>query len=121
MAKELDKKSNFPDRMDWDRTAWNLDHRKEDFQNNTEFIYLAKAFLDEAALTIIRNVDEIHGGMGTNNEMLTEKLLRDAFTMLHGLNTRSIAYLRGASTREGVSISGLQEGTGIAIREFLRT
>ena len=97
------------------KTAWNLDHQKEDFQNNTELVYLTKAFLDEAALTIIRNADEIHGGMGTNKEMLTEKLMRDALTMLHWLNTRSISYLRGAPTLEGVSIPGMREGKGIAI------
>ena len=78
-------------------------------------VYLAKAFLDEAALTIIRNADEIHGGMGTNTEMVTEKLIRDAFTMLHWMNTRSIAYLRGAPTLEGGSIPGLREGKGVAI------
>jgi len=97
------------------KTAWNLDHRKEDFRNNTELVYLTKAFLDEAALTIIRNADEIHGGMGTNREMLTEKLIRDAFTMLHWLNTRSVAYLKGAPTPRGVSIPGLGGEEGIAI------
>jgi len=97
------------------RTAWNLDHRKDDFKNNTELVYLTKAFLDEAALTIMRNADEIHGGMGTNKEMLTEKLIRDAFTMLHWMNTRSIAYLKGAPTLEGASVPGLRTGKGVAI------
>ncbi len=82
------------------KTAWALDHQREDFKNNTEMVYLTKAFLDETALTVMRDADEIHGGMGTNREMLTEKLIRDAFTMLHWMNTRSIAYLRGAPTLE---------------------
>jgi alkylation response protein AidB-like acyl-CoA dehydrogenase len=94
------------------KTAWNLDHKKEDFKNNTELVYLAKAFVDEAALTIMRDADEIHGGMGTNREMLSEKLIRDAFTMLHWMNTRSIAYLKGAPTLYGVSIVGQQKTIG---------
>jgi alkylation response protein AidB-like acyl-CoA dehydrogenase len=94
------------------KTAWNLDHKKEDFKNNTEVVYLAKAFLDEIALTIMRDADEIHGGMGTNKEMLSEKLIRDTFTMLHWMNTRSIAYLKGAPTLEGVSIVGQQRSAG---------
>ena len=93
------------------KTAWNLDHKKADFKNNTEVVYLAKAFLDEIALTIIRDADEIHGGMGTNKEMLSEKLIRDAFTMLHWMNTRSIAYLKGAPTLEEVSIVGQQKSS----------
>lgn len=97
------------------RTAWNLDHRKDDFKNNTELVYLTKAFLDESALTMMRNADEIHGGMGTNKEMMIEKLIRDAFTMLHWMNTRSIAYLKGAPTLEGVSVPGLRIGKGVAI------
>lgn len=97
------------------RTAWNLDHKKEDFKNNTELSYLAKAFIDEAGLTVIRNADEIHGGMGTNREMLSEKLIRDAFTMLHWMNTRSIAYLKGAPTQEGVSIAGQEKTRGLAL------
>jgi alkylation response protein AidB-like acyl-CoA dehydrogenase len=97
------------------KTAWNLDHREDDFKTNTELIYLTKAFLDESALTIMRDADEIHGGMGTNREMLVEKLIRDAFTMLHWMNTRSVAYLRGAPTLDGVSIPGLRRGKGVAI------
>ena len=46
----------------------------------------------------MRDADEIHGGMGTNKEMLTEKLIRDVFTILHGMCNRSIAYLKGAPT-----------------------
>lgn len=95
------------------KTAWNLDHKKEDFKNNTEVVYLAKAFLDEIALTIMRDADEIHGGTGTNKEMLSEKLIRDAFTMLHWMNTRSIAYLKGAPTLEGVSIIGQERAGGV--------
>ena len=80
------------------KTAWALDYQKEDFQNNAELVYLTKAFLDESALTIMRNADEIHGGVGTNTDMEVEKLIRDAFTMLHWINCRSIAYLKGAPT-----------------------
>jgi alkylation response protein AidB-like acyl-CoA dehydrogenase len=97
------------------RTAWNLDHKKEDFKNNTELVYLTKAFLDEAALTMMRDTDEIHGGMGTNKDMITEKLIRDAFTMLHWMNTRSIAYLKGAPTQDGATVPGLKTGKGLAI------
>jgi alkylation response protein AidB-like acyl-CoA dehydrogenase len=97
------------------RTAWNLDHREDDFKTNTELIYLTKAFLDESLLTAVRNADEIHGGMGTNKEMLVEKLIRDAISMLHWMNTRSVAYLRGAPTLDGVSIPGLRMGKGVAI------
>jgi len=63
----------------------------------------------------MRNAEEIHGGMGTNREMQVEKLIRDAFTMLHWMNTRSISYLRGAPTLDGVSIPGLRTGRGVAI------
>ena len=97
------------------KTAWNLDHRKDDFKNNTELVYLTKAFLDETGLTMMRNADEIHGGMGTNSDMLIEKLIRDAFTMLHWMNTRSIAYLRGAPTLEGATMPGLRKGAGVIL------
>lgn len=97
------------------RTAWNLDHKKDDFKNNTELVYLTKAFLDEAGLTMMRDTDEIHGGMGTNKEMVTEKLIRDTFTMLHWMNTRSIAYLKGAPTLVGATVPGLRTGKGVAI------
>ena len=97
------------------KTAWNLDHRKDDFKNNTELVYLTKAFLDETGLTMMRNADEIHGGMGTNCDMLIEKLIRDAFTMLHWMNTRSIAYLRGAPTLEGATMPGLRKGEGVTL------
>jgi len=97
------------------KTAWSLDHRKDDFKNNTELVYLVKAFVDEAALTMMRDADEIHGGMGTNTEMLTEKLIRDAFTMLHWMNPRSIAYLKGAPTLEGVTILGQEKPKGVAL------
>ena len=82
------------------KTAWNLQYRPEDRKYNSELVYLAKAFVDEIGLTIMRDADEIHGGMGTDKEMLTEKLIRDAFTMLHWMNTRQIAYLKGAPTLE---------------------
>jgi alkylation response protein AidB-like acyl-CoA dehydrogenase len=97
------------------KTAWNLDHKEEDFKDNTELVYLAKALVDEVGLIVMRNADEIHGGMGTNKEMLTEKLIRDAFTMLHWMNTRSIAYLKGAPTLPGVSIIGQQRAMGAAL------
>ena len=97
------------------RDAWNLDHKKDDIKNNSEMVYLTKAFLDEAALTIMRNADEIHGGMGTNKEMMVEKLIRDAFTMLHWMHTRSISYLRGAPTLEGARMPWEERPPGYGI------
>ncbi|MFC1868465.1 acyl-CoA dehydrogenase family protein [Thermodesulfobacteriota bacterium] len=97
------------------RTAWNIDHKKDDFKENTELVYLTKAFLDEAGLTIMRDADEIHGGMGTNKDMMIEKLIRDTFTMLHWMNTRSIAYLKGAPTLEGVTPPWQPTGKGVGI------
>jgi len=63
--------------------------------------YLVKAFINEWTANFLRNADEIHGGMGTNREMLVEKLIRDVFTLLHGLTNRSTAYLNSAPTLEG--------------------
>ena len=54
-------------------------------------------------------------GMGTNCDMLIEKLIRDAFTMLHWMNTRSIAYLRGAPTLEGATMPGLRKEEGVTL------
>jgi alkylation response protein AidB-like acyl-CoA dehydrogenase len=92
------------------KTAWSLDHQRENFQYNTEMVNLTKAFLDEIALTIMRNADEIHGGMGTNTDMEVEKLQRDCFTMLHWMNCRSISYLKGAPTVEARETSSRRLG-----------
>ena len=80
------------------KTAWKLQYQPEDRKYNSELVYLAKAFVDEIGLTIMRDADEIHGAPGTNKDTLTEKLIRDAFTMLHWMHTRQISYLKGAPT-----------------------
>ena len=58
--------------------------------------YVTKAFVNEISVPIMRNTDEIHGGMGTNKEVIVEKFIRDAFTIQHGLCNRMVAYIKGA-------------------------
>ncbi len=85
--------------LNW-RLAWEIDHHPENVKENNEMAYLTKAFINEIAATIMRDADEIHGGMGTNKEVLTEKIIRDVFTIQHGLCNRHFAYLKGAPTLE---------------------
>jgi len=92
------------------RSAWLLDHKKEDFHYNSQMVNLTKAYLDEVAVKIMRNADEVHGGMGTNSDMEVEKLQRDCFTMLHWMNCRSISYLKGAPALESQAASSFRVG-----------
>jgi len=85
--------------MIW-KCAWEIDRDPLNTKYNNEMGYLVKAFMNEWMANFLRNADEIHGGMGTNREMLSEKLIRDLFTLLHGLTNRSIAYLKSAPTLE---------------------
>ncbi len=80
--------------------AWNIDRNPEKVKENVEHAYLFKAFICDMVPSIVKYATEIHGGMGIDREMLTEKLMRDAFSFLHGLGNTTIAFLRGAPTLE---------------------
>lgn len=85
--------------MVW-KIAWDLDHHPEKVKENIEMAFLFKGFIGSVAPDIIKHADEVHGGMGTNKEVLTEKLIRDAFTFLHGMGNTTVAFLNGAPTLE---------------------
>ena len=57
------------------RCAWEIDREPMNTKRNNEMGYLVKAFMNEWTPNFLRNADEIHGGMGTNREMLVEKLI----------------------------------------------
>jgi acyl-CoA dehydrogenase len=80
------------------KCAWDIDHHSEDVKGNNEMAYATKAFVNEISPIIVRDADEIHGGMGTSKELIVEKIIRDVITIQHGMCNRSVAYLKGAPT-----------------------
>ena len=82
------------------KLAWMVDKNPDNVKENLELAWLFKAMTCEWSMKVIRNADEIHGGMGTNKELIVEKFIRDIFTLLHGHNNRMFSYLKGAPTLE---------------------
>jgi len=84
------------------KVAWDLENHPERVDENMSMAFLFKAFVGDMVPTIVRYADEVHGGMGTNKELLVEKLIRDAITFLHGAGNTHIAMMNGAPTLEGI-------------------
>jgi alkylation response protein AidB-like acyl-CoA dehydrogenase len=82
------------------KLAWTVEKYPENVKDNLEMAWLTKAMTCEWAMKVFQNADEIHGGMGTSKELVVEKIIRDAFTLLHGHNNRMFAYTKGAPTLE---------------------
>ena len=80
------------------KLAWMVDKNPDNVKENLELAWLFKALTCEWSMKVMRNADEIHGGMGTNKELIVEKFIRDIFTLLHGHNNRMFSYLKGAPT-----------------------
>jgi acyl-CoA dehydrogenase len=81
--------------MMW-KTAWQIDHHPEMVMENFQDAILLKGLMQTNIPSIIKNADEIHGAFGTNKEWVVEKLIRDAFTWLHGGGCTSIMLMMGA-------------------------
>jgi butyryl-CoA dehydrogenase len=58
------------------------------FQNDPEYdpklTILIRTFLDQIGAHIAFQMNDIHGGSGSDKDMITEKLIRDLFTSFHG-------------------------------------
>jgi alkylation response protein AidB-like acyl-CoA dehydrogenase len=58
------------------------------FQNDPDYdpklTILIRTFLDQMGTQIAFQMNDIHGGSGSDKDMITEKLIRDLFTSFHG-------------------------------------
>ncbi len=74
------------------RQAWCWQNKRD---YDPKLTILLRTFIDQCAAHIAFQVNDIHGGMGSDKEIIVEKYIRDIFTSLHG-PTIGQGLIRGA-------------------------
>lgn len=81
------------------KIAWQIDHYPaEMLTENYQDAFLLKGLLQTNVPSIVKNANEVHGGMGSDKSLVVEKLVRDAITWLHGGNCATAMLMIGAPT-----------------------
>ena len=81
------------------KIAWQIDHYPaEMLTENYQDAFLLKGLLQTNVPSIVKNANEVHGGMGSDKSLVVEKLMRDAITWLHGGNCATAMLMIGAPT-----------------------
>ena len=63
------------------RQAWCWQNK---YDYDPKLTILLRAFIDQCAAHIAFQMNDIHGGLGSDKEMTAEKYIRDVYTSLHG-------------------------------------
>ncbi|MFC1860789.1 acyl-CoA dehydrogenase family protein [Chloroflexota bacterium] len=74
------------------RCAWSYDNQ---FEYDRKMNFLAKAFINEVALTVLNHAVDVFGGMATEKTLPLEKYLRDVYTTLHAYGNPHMNLIKG--------------------------